>query len=594
MSGAITKRPKLARIKVLGRMLANALHKPPAANNEGTDGAVGVAPAQMLDAQPYRLMRRQAVKAVLYCGGGCALLLVPYAAPGVPPLWQFVSSGLMAGLSIYGLIRNQDIRSANLFLERQRAIYIAARDKAMEKSLEIQEGKIVGLPDPAVLPEDRHARELVEALFSLGFHVSWKEKLSGPAFERHRIVPARGVKVDGLLRLGINLQVYLGCDTPPLLSPKPGHIAIDIPLPKNERKTLLLESYIYPEQRQLTEPVTIAIGVDLAGQLVEVELSDPNTCHFLVGGTTGSGKSEFLRSLMLSLLARYSPAQLQIVLVDPKRVTFPEFESMPWLFQPVAKDDEAAIAVMEKLVQEMDSRYQQFERAGVPNIRTFNQEAEKRGWAKMPVFVCIFDEYADFMAEKKVRDALEASIKRLGAMARAAGIHLIIATQRPEGKVVTPLIRSNLPGRVALNVACEADSEIVLAIKDANANNLSGKGDLLLLLGGNKLERLQAPLATAEFIEQIVSRQWEPEPSDSLAVNPEILLPVHLEEIIRLSTEKGWLTARVCYQSSTKLQKYKMNEIRGFFQQLASSGKGQIHGRDDRLKWCLDPEKHPL
>jgi S-DNA-T family DNA segregation ATPase FtsK/SpoIIIE len=234
--------------------------------------------------------------------------------------------------------------------------------------------------------------------------------------------------------------------------------------------------------------------VDLDGKLVEADLSDPNTCHFLVGGTTGSGKSEFLRSLLLSLLYRHSPEQLKIALVDPKRVTFPEFEQMRWLLSPVVKDSENAIALMEELVEEMDRRYRVFETARCSHLDVYNQQLAQRQKPPVPRIVCIFDEYADFMAEKDIRNALEQSIKRLGAMARAAGIHLIIATQRPEAGVVTPLIRSNLPGQVALRTRSEADSAIVLGGKQTEAAYLLGKGDLLYK-GGAQLQRLQSLFA---------------------------------------------------------------------------------------------------
>ena len=233
---------------------------------------------------------------------------------------------------------------------------------------------------------------------------------------------------------------------------------MSVDLPNPNKKAALFDDYLKPQKLSKSASVKIAIGVDLEGKLVEADLSDPNTCHFLVGGTTGSGKSEFLRSQLLSLLVRYSPQQLKIALVDPKRVTFPEFEKMPWLYSQVVKDSDSAIALMEDLVNEMESRYQRFETAGCADLAAYNQRTDK----PLPRIVCIFDEYADFMAEKESRTALELSIKRLGAMARAAGIHLIIATQRPEAKVVTPIIRSNLPGRVALRTASEADSAIVL------------------------------------------------------------------------------------------------------------------------------------
>lgn len=332
------------------------------------------------------------------------------------------------------------------------------------------------------------AAQLVRTLHSFGVGVDNQGVAVGPAFVRVRLKPHLGVKVGAIMRLGNDLRVQLGLMAPPLIAPQAGYVSVDLPRP--DRQTAHFKDYVPQEQQPVTAPVKIAIGVNLDGQLIEADLSDPNTCHFLVGGTTGSGKSEFLRSLLLSILVRHSPNQLKIVLVDPKRVTFPEFEHIPWLMEPIVKDTEDAIALMETLVGEMEDRYQRFEISRCQDLIAYNQ----RHPHPLPRIVCIFDEYADFMAEKDMKAALEQSIKRLGAMARAAGIHLIIATQRPEAKVVTPLIRSNLPGRVALRTASDADSAIILGGKQTDAVNLLGKGDLLYLQGAQLL-RLQSLFA---------------------------------------------------------------------------------------------------
>ncbi len=331
-------------------------------------------------------------------------------------------------------------------------------------------------------------QDLVTTLRSFKVDTTYQGAAIGPAFIRVKLKPAPGVKVAAFLKLADDLRVQMGLDYPPLIAPQSGFVSVD--LPRSDRQTAHFASYIESKQQPATHPVKIAIGVDLNSQLVEADLSDPNTCHFLVGGTTGSGKSEFLRSLLLSLLVCHSSETLKIALVDPKRVTFPEFEKMPWLFSPVVKQSEDAIDLMEQLVIEMNSRYRCFEQATCSDLLTYNRQAQK----PLPRIVCIFDEYADFMAEKEVAKALELNIKRLGAMARAAGIHLIIATQRPEATVVTPLIRSNLPGRIALRTASEADSEIVLGGKETTAAALLGKGDLLYKAGGSSL-RLQSLFA---------------------------------------------------------------------------------------------------
>lgn len=335
---------------------------------------------------------------------------------------------------------------------------------------------------------DSIGEELVTTLQSFGVGVDYQGATEGPAFIRVRLKPHLGVKVNAITKLSADLQVQLSLEKPPLIAPQAGYVSIDLPHPN--RQVASLEKYIQQEFLPPTAPVKIAMGVSIEGKLLEADLSDPNTCHFLVGGTTGSGKSEFLRSLLLSLLYRYSPQHLKIALVDPKRVTFPEFEQISWLYSSVVKDSDRAVELMEELVVEMESRYQKFEKARCADLSRYNQNSS----VPLPRIVCIFDEYADFMAEKEIRTVLEQSIKRLGAMARAAGIHLIIATQRPEAGIVTPIIRSNLPGRVALRTASEADSKIVLGGTDTSAAYLLGKGDLLYQTGP-QTHRLQSLFA---------------------------------------------------------------------------------------------------
>lgn len=328
--------------------------------------------------------------------------------------------------------------------------------------------------------------DLVETLRSFKLETTFQGAVLGAAFIRIKIKPEAGVKVASLLNLAPDLQVQLGLEAPPLVATQAGFVSVDIPRP--DRQTVHFADYIRASNQPAAD-CKIAIGVDLDGQLVEADLADPNTCHFLVGGTTGSGKSEFLRSLLLSLLVRHSPETLKIALVDPKRVTFPEFETIPWLMRPIVKQTDKAIDLMDHLVSDMESRYQRLEKAACNDLRAYNQKVESS--QRLPRIVCIFDEYADFMAEKETAKALEQSIKRLGAKARAAGIHLIIATQRPEARVVTPLIRSNLPGRIALRTASAADSKIILGDDETIASTLLGKGDLLYKSGASS-QRLQS------------------------------------------------------------------------------------------------------
>ncbi|MBD2132465.1 PD-(D/E)XK nuclease family protein [Sphaerospermopsis sp. FACHB-1094] len=334
---------------------------------------------------------------------------------------------------------------------------------------------------------DEIGQSLVTTLASFKVNVDYYGADVSPAFIRVKIKPHLGIKVPSILKLSADLQVQLGLEYPPLIAPQAGYVSVD--LPRKDRQIAKFEDYIQKQFLPANTPVKIAVGIGIDGNLLEADLSDPNTCHFLVGGTTGSGKSEFLRSLLLSLLYRHSPQHLKIALVDPKRVTFPEFEQIPWLYSPVVKDSDRAIELMEELLIEMESRYQKFEKAKCKDLTDYNHKFSP----PLPRIVCIFDEYADFMAEKEIRTALEQSIKRLGAMARAAGIHLIIATQRPEAGIVTPIIRSNLPGRIALRTSSEADSKIVLGGTQTAAAYLLGKGDLLYQVG-SQLHRLQSLL----------------------------------------------------------------------------------------------------
>ncbi|NEP27977.1 DNA translocase FtsK, partial [Moorena sp. SIO3I6] len=365
--------------------------------------------------------------------------------------------------------------------------------KAPSRKIPDTKQKPVKAPSRKTLDADQTGEKLVSTLEDFKISVDYVNATVAPAFVRIKVKPNRGVKVISIQNRSKDLQVHLGLENPPLITPEAGYVSVDLPRKDEDREVARFSDYIQVHQSS-SNPPKIGLGVNLDGKLVEADLSDPNTCHFLVGGTTGSGKSEFLRSLLLSLLYNHSAEQLKIALVDPKRVTFPEFEDMPWLLSPIVKDSDRAIELMAELVDEMEERYLKFEQAKCPHLDAYNQQLSNKPNLALPRIICIFDEYADFMAEKEIRKELELSIKRLGAKARAAGIHLIVATQRPDANVVTPIIRSNLPGRIALRTASEADSKIIFGGTNTEAAYLLGKGDLLYQKGG-KLERLQSLFA---------------------------------------------------------------------------------------------------
>jgi S-DNA-T family DNA segregation ATPase FtsK/SpoIIIE len=337
--------------------------------------------------------------------------------------------------------------------------------------------------------DENMGKDLVSTLNAFGLKVDYLETVAAPSFYRIKIKPKPGVKAVSIINRSQDLQVQLGIIAPPIIQAQAGFVSVDIP--RDDRQIAHFKQYISSCDSQEDEEFKIAIGVDLEGKLVEADLADPSTCHFLVGGTTGSGKSEFLRALLLSLMVRHKPQFLQIAIVDPKRVTFPEFDNLPWLLKPVIKEQEDAINLIEELVFKMEERYKILENNNCNDLKSYNLNYGYANGSVIPRIVCIFDEYADFMADKSTRQFLETGIKSLGAKARAAGIHLIIGTQRPDATVVTPLIRSNLPGRVALKTASETDSTIIFGNKEKSAAYLLGKGDLLYLRGATA-ERLQS------------------------------------------------------------------------------------------------------
>ncbi|MBD1879077.1 DNA translocase FtsK [Coleofasciculus sp. FACHB-T130] len=346
---------------------------------------------------------------------------------------------------------------------------------------------------PQILPTgsdaiSRIGVSLIQTLNSYKLPCDWAGVATAPSFFRAKLRPHPGIKLNSIQSLDEDLKVALGLSHAPLILPEAGFIAVDIARP--DRQIAKFEDYVGRQSNKDLGRVTVAIGVNLDGKLVEADLSDPNTCHLLISGTTGSGKTEWELSAIAFLICRYSPEEVLIAAVDPKRVSFLMLENSPYLYGgSIVKDSDDAIALFEKLVREMEVRYKLFEAERVSDIVAYNAAGKK-----LPRIVVMVDEFADLMADKLTKERLEESIKRLGAKARAAGIHLLMATQRPEVKVVSGIIKANLPGRVCLRVASIVDGEIALG-SPAPAHNLLGKGDLLFQVGSDR-QRLQSLLVT--------------------------------------------------------------------------------------------------
>ncbi len=289
------------------------------------------------------------------------------------------------------------------------------------------------------------------------------------------------------------MKVLLGLPSTPLVGFQAGYVSVDIALPT--RHVVPLTPLLATTPKTLIGQPAFPVGLDVAGQDHWLNLSDSSTCHILIAGTTGSGKSELMKTILGSLAHNLTPQQLRLVLIDPKRVTFNFRGPSAYFDSPVAHDNEEALPLLQNAVAEMERRYRVLERQHKSNV------SELTGADALPQIVLIFDEFSDLILDRGGKKELEGYLRRLGAKARAAGIHIILGTQRTEASVVTPLLRSNLPGRISLKVTSDRDSNLIL--NSGGAAELLGKGDLLWINGGDLL-RLQCPFVTQDALEALL------------------------------------------------------------------------------------------
>ncbi len=403
------------------------------------------------------------------------------------------------------------------------------------------------------------ADAVLQCLADYDVQSRFERAIKGPTFSRLFLKPAKGQKVSGIMNLGSELQLALGLENPPLVSVKPSGIAIDIP--NSQRSILKFSQFIGFEERSPLEPLMLSVGVDLDGQLVELDLSDPNSCHCLGGGTTGSGKSEFLRTAILSLIGRYSPDSVMLAIADPKRVSFSDFADSPWMLAPVAKSPDEISALVQTLTGEMDRRYELLEESGVSDISSYNRQSDQ----PIPRIVFLFDEYGEALDQADDDDlkAIEKGVRRLAQKARASGIHLLLFTQRPDAKKLDPQLRSNLPASIGLKVQRLEESTIIMGSPNAGAENLLGKGDLLLR-AGNEIVRLQAPLIDSPIlVRKAIARFQSPAiaPSPSVPSQPPTLEQFSQDFTVtdpRKALEKMFNAPAVGHQLELDVPKPKM------------------------------------
>ena len=361
--------------------------------------------------------------------------------------------------------------------------------KVTQKSLKIDEAEI-----------DKKIRELLDKLGRFKIEGDVVRTYSGPLVTTFEFKPAPNVKISKILNLQDDLAMALSAETIRIQAPIPGRDVVGIEIPNENFNTIylreILESKLFKESKS---QLTIALGKDIVGKPFITDLK--KLPHLLIAGTTGSGKSVGINAMILSLLYRNDPDELKLVLIDPKMLEFSIYNDIPHLLTPVIIEAKKAISALANLVVEMERRYKTMAKNKVKNIDTFNEKMAKEYGEKMPYIVVVIDELADLMMNggKEV----EYSIARLAQMARAAGIHLIVATQRPSVDVVTGLIKANLPSRLSYRVGQRIDSKVIL---DAmGAESLLGRGDALFTPPSSTgIIRLHAPWNTEVEIEKIV------------------------------------------------------------------------------------------
>ena len=347
---------------------------------------------------------------------------------------------------------------------------------------------------------DRKIRGLLDKLDKFKIDGDVIRTYSGPLVTTFEFRPAPHVKVSKILNLQDDLAMALSAETIRIQAPIPGRDVIGIEIPNESFQTIylreILESKIFKESKS---PLTIALGKDIVGKPFITDLK--KLPHLLIAGTTGSGKSVGINAMILSLLYRNDPDDLKLVLIDPKMLEFSIYNDIPHLLTPVIIEAKKAISALANLVLEMERRYKLMAESKVKNIDNYNDKMDREYGEKMPFIVIIIDELADLMMNggKEV----EYSIARLAQMARAAGIHLIVATQRPSVDVVTGLIKANLPSRLSYRVGQRIDSKVIL--DTMGAESLLGRGDALFTPPASVgLIRLHAPWNTEVEIEEIV------------------------------------------------------------------------------------------
>lgn len=461
--------------------------------------------------------------------------LGPDPEPNPTPLFEDVGSDSADELLPFSDIKNKQNNEPDNAEENDKEIVINLDDiikKNVVKDEPVQE-KLAGVDDdnedeewekedvkPYVLPSieclslpknsnasnyeaeaRQNAEKLTNTLRSFGVETKIVGISRGPSVTRYEIQPAAGVKISKITNLADDIALNLAASGVRIEAPIPNKAAVGIEIPnKNRRMVTMREVIDQPQYREAKSKLNVALGKDITGEFVYSDLS--KMPHLLIAGTTGSGKSVCLNSMIISILYNATPDEVKLLMIDPKQVEFTVYNGIPHLLVPVVSDPRKASGALAWAVTEMLQRYKTFSEHSVRDISGYNSICESEGKKKLPQIVIFIDELSDLMmaAPNEVED----SICRLAQMARAAGMHLVIATQRPSVDVITGIIKANIPSRISLSVSSQVDSRTI--IDSVGAEKLLGNGDMLYYpVGIPKPIRVQGCYLSDKEVENVVT-----------------------------------------------------------------------------------------
>ncbi|AEJ18525.1 DNA translocase FtsK [Gracilinema caldarium] len=369
------------------------------------------------------------------------------------------------------------------------------------------EGLLTAYPDGQYWIIDQATRDaaviLKETLKEFNIQAEVTGIRKGPVITMFEILPAPGVKLSKIVNLQDNIALRLAASSVRIVAPIPGKHAVGIEVPNRKRNIVsfreMIEGELHREGKRMEIPVIL--GKDITGEAQTIDLVQ--TPHLLIAGATGSGKSVCVNSMILSILYQRSPAEVRLMLIDPKIVELKLYNDIPHLLTPVITEPKRAFQALQYCIYEMERRYALLDSMGVRDIRSYNKRIKERNIAteRLPYIVVVIDEFADLMAT--TGKELESTVARLAAMSRAVGIHLVLATQRPSIDVITGLIKANIPSRIAFMVASKMDSRIIIDM--VGAEKLLGKGDMLYAGAVDPFPvRMQGAFVSEEEVERVV------------------------------------------------------------------------------------------